>query len=327
LTSIAWSPPGVADPAPVIADPVETAYAPEMTLPARATRALLNAMARVEAERLRAKRAAEIAERHEGQLPTDPPMLRAFHLKMATTHRQVQRQHLAAAAMHAAHVHRLRIWIDTPQRHHMLPPFMAGVADAADADSAALTLFGPGLVETLTAASDSCAKAAQDLEFTLGEGPARDTMIIRRAVQATGPAIRQRWPHYGPAVEHLGIASIATTPVELTGVPLGTLTLFGPHRRSESDSLDRLQAVADTVARILLPVDGPNETGEQALGGALLEEADHRAVVHQATGVVSVQNGCTLPDAFALIRARAFAEDRSIESIATDIVEQTLRLE
>lgn len=302
---------------------MDPAYAPKMTLPAEATRAMRNAQARADIERWRAERAAEIAERHERQLLTDPPVLRAFHLKMATTHRQVQRQHLAALAIHTAHARRLRVWIDTPQRHHALPRFMASVADAAGADSAALTLFGPGLVETLTAASDSCAKAAQDLEFTLGEGPARDTMTIRRVVQATGPAIGRRWPQYGPAVERLGIASIATTPVELTGVPLGALTLFGPHRRSDCDALERLQTVADTVAGMLLPVDGPDDTGGPGVRSALLEETDHRAVVHQATGVVSAQYGCPIPDALALIQARAFAEDRPIESIAADIVART----
>lgn len=306
---------------------MDPAYAAKMTLPAEATRALRNAEARGDAERRRAERAAEIAERHERQVLTDPPVLRAFHLRMATTHRQVQHQHLAAVAMHAAHARRLRVWIDTPQRHHALPRFMASVADAAGADSAALTLFGPCLVETLTAASDSRAKGAQDLEFTLGEGPARDTMTIRRVVQAAGPAIGQRWPHYGPAVERLGVASIATTPVELTGVPLGALTFFGPHRRSEGDALARLQAVADTVAGMLLPMDGPDDTGEREVRCALLEEADHRTIVHQATGMVSVQHGCPITDAFALIRARAFAEDRPIESIAADIVAHTLRLE
>ena len=298
-----------------------------MTVPAEATRALRNAVARADTEHRRAVRAAEIADRHEHQLLTDPPMLREFHLRMATTHRQVQRQHLAAAAMHTAHARRLRVWINTPQRRHVLPRFMASVADAADADSAALTLFGPGLVETLTAVSDSDAKAAQDLEFTLGEGPARDTMAVRHPLQAAGPAMCHRWPHYGPAVQRLGISSLATAPVELTGVPLGALTLFGPHQHPDGSGLDSLRTVANTVAAMLLSADESDPADDLGVRSALLAEADHRAIVHQATGILSVQHGCTIPDAFALIRARAFAEDRPIESIATGIVEHTLRLE
>jgi hypothetical protein len=297
-----------------------------MTLPAEAIRALQNAVTRADIERRRAERAAGIAERHERQCLTGTPVLRGLHLEMAATHRQVQRKHLAAAAMHAAHAQRLRAWVDTPQRHQALPRFMAGVADAAEADSAALTLFGPGLVETLTAVSDGCAKAAQDLEFGLGEGPARDTMTARRALQATGPAVRQRWPRYGPAVERLGIISIATVPVELAGVPLGALTLFGPRRRTEDHGPDGLRTIADTVAGMLLPVDGPDGPGDQGARCPLLEGADHRAVVHQATGMISVQCGCAIPDAFALLQARAFAEDRPIEQVATEIVGHTLSL-
>jgi hypothetical protein len=297
-----------------------------MPLLTQAARALQAAVARVDIEHQRAERAAKIAERHERQHLTDLPVLREFHLKMATTHRRVQRQHLAAAAMHAAHAHRLRTWIDTPQRHHALPRFMASVADAAEADSAALTLFGPGLVETLVVVSDSCARAAQDLEFALGEGPARDTMASRRTLQAIGSAIGRRWPHYGPAAEHLGIVCIATAPVELTGVPLGALTFFGSRRRADNHDPDGLRTIADTVAGLMLPGGELNEPDEQRVPWDLLEEADHRAVVHQATGIVSVQCDCTIPDAFALIQARAFAEGRPIEQVAAEIVERTLRL-
>ncbi|GHJ43281.1 hypothetical protein Cs7R123_06230 [Catellatospora sp. TT07R-123] len=294
-----------------------------MTASAEANRALHKALARAEAERQRAERAADIAERHEGLLLTDPSLLREFHLKMATMHRQVQRLHDAAAAMHTSHANRLRVLTDTPERHHTLPRFMTSVAEAANADSAALTLFGPGLVETLTVVSDSTAKAAQDIEFTLGQGPARDTVAQRRAVTAAGNRLCHRWPSYGPAVQRLGIRSVAAVPVQLTGMPLGALTLFDPHRH---DNLEGLRLVAQTVATMMLPDDDPNCADEDADPGALLAEADHRAVVHQATGVVSVQHATSIPDALALIRARAFAEDRPIESIASDIVEHRLWL-
>jgi hypothetical protein len=221
--------------------------------------------------------------------------------------------------MHAAHAERLRLLADNPDRHHALPRFMASVAEAAHAGSAAVTLFGPDLVETLTLGSDRTARAAQDLEFTLGEGPARDTMTRRRALRASGAALVRHWPAYGPAIERLGIRAVAAVPVQLTGVALGAMTFFDPPAR---DDFDGLRLVADTVAAMLVPDEGPAGTGPSAL----LAEADHRAVVHQATGIVSVRHTCAIPDALALIRARAFADDRTIDAVATDIVEGTLRL-
>jgi hypothetical protein len=290
-----------------------------MTAPREVMRALRNALARAEVERGRAERAAEIAERHERQLLTAVPRLREYHRRLASMHWQVERQHAAAAAMHAAHGQRLRLLADNPDRHHALPGFMVSVAEAAHAGSAAVTLFGPDLVETLTVGSDGTARAAQDLEFTLGEGPARDTMSHCQAIHASGAALGRQWPTYGPAIERLGIRAVAAVPVQLTGVPLGAMTFFDP---AQPDHVDELRLVADTVAAMLVPLDesaGP-------VPGFLLAEADHRAVVHQATGILSVQRNCAISDALALIRARAFADDRTIESVATDIVQRTLRL-
>jgi GAF domain-containing protein len=292
-----------------------------MAASAEVPRALRDALARADAERWRAERTAEIAERHERQLLTDPLSLQEFHLRMARMHRQAERQHLAATAIHVSHANRLRTWADA-HGQHPLPRFMASVAEVAHADGAAVTLFGAGLVETLTVVSDPAAKAAQDLEFALGQGPSRDTMTSRRPIRAVGPhGLRRRWPHYGPEVERLGIHSIAAVPVELTGMPLGALTLFGPRQHRDFDSLLTL---GGTVAAMLVSRDdGTDDRGQQC---PLLADADHRAVVHQAAGVVSVQLGCTIPDALALIRARAFTDDQPVESIASDIVEHRLRL-
>jgi len=52
----------------------------------------------------------------------------------------------------------------------------------------------------------------------------------------------------------------------------------------------------------------------------------HRAVVHQAGGMVSVQARVPIADAVVMLRAYAFSEDRSITDVAAEIVGGTLRL-
>jgi hypothetical protein len=245
---------------------------------------------------------------------------------MATTHRQVQRQHLAAVAMHSAHAARLQAWADTPARQTALPRFMGSVAEVAQADSAAVTLFGPGLTETLSSASDGIAKAAQDAEFTLGEGPARDAVTCRHTIRARA-SICQRWPNYGPTVAGLGIRSIAAVPiVPARSEPIGALALFGLRPHSPPDDLDGLRAVADTITSMLLDETSTNDTMDEAVHRPLMADGDHRPVVHQAAGIVSVQCDCTIPDALAMIRARAFTKDEPLEAVATAIVNRTLRL-
>ena len=51
----------------------------------------------------------------------------------------------------------------------------------------------------------------------------------------------------------------------------------------------------------------------------------YQAQVHQATGMVMVQLGVTIEQAFLLLRARAFSIDRPLNDVAVDVVERRLR--
>ncbi|MCH5677169.1 hypothetical protein [Streptomyces gilvus] len=62
---------------------------------------------------------------------------------------------------------------------------MTGVAEACRTGSAAVSLVGADSPDDLTvAASDESARAAQELEFLGGAGPARDTAAEVRPVTA-----------------------------------------------------------------------------------------------------------------------------------------------
>jgi hypothetical protein len=297
-----------------------------MTFPEEAGRELDQALRRVAIEHQRAARAAEIAQRHERQTTVAPASLRAFHARMALMHRQAERQHLAAGRMHAAYADRLRGWVTDGGRERALPRFMATVAAAVGARGAAVTLFGQDRTETLTAASDPAAQDAQDLEFTLGEGPARDVAEQRRTITAAGPALLERWSNYGPALAALGIRSVTAVPVQISSIPLGALTAFDPPHQPAGESLEPIHAAADTIALSVLLAATEGETDEALDLRSLFGQADRRAVVHQAAGVLAEQNGCTIADALALIRAHAFAEGEPVDSVASDIIHRRRRL-
>jgi hypothetical protein len=298
-----------------------------MTLPEDAGRELDQALRRVAIEHQRAARAAEIAQRHERLLPADPAPLDEFHQKMARMHRNAERRHLAAARMHASFADRLNRWVEDADPQRALPRFMATVASAVGAHGAAVTLFGSDRTEALTAASDLAAQDAQDLEFTLGEGPARDAAEQRRAVTAGGPELLERWSAYGPAVAALGFRSVLAVPVEVSSIPFGALTVFDLPRQPAGEALESCYAAADTIALSVLTAAG--EPDPQAGPGllSLFGQVDRRAVVHQAAGMLAEQSGRTVPDALALIRAHAFAEGEPVESVAADIVHHRLRLD
>jgi hypothetical protein len=50
------------------------------------------------------------------------------------------------------------------------------------------------------------------------------------------------------------------------------------------------------------------------------------AAVYEAAGMISVRPECSLDDALAMIRARAFAEDRDVYAVADSILRGTENL-
>ncbi len=253
--------------------------------------------------------------------------MRAFHARMAAMHRQVEQQHRTAARIHSAHADRLRRWceglIDDLQ---VQSGFMEAVAETLGASGAALTLFGSDEAETLAAASNPASRSAQRLEFTLGQGPAREAVQLCRPITAAGRQMAQTWPIYGPAVEQLGIRAVAAVPVATAGAHLGALTVFDPPRTHCPD-LETFQSAADTLAVSLLSPWGARD-GEEPTDcwPPLLDRADPWAVVNQAAGMVSVQFRCGIADALALIKAHAYAENQPVDEVAAAIVDRTLRL-
>jgi ANTAR domain-containing protein len=276
-------------------------------------------------ERQRARRAAAVAARHEVRAATGPEVMREFHERLAQTHRRAEQRHYTAAHMHESFAGRLRA--REPEATEMLRLFMAAVAETADVAGAAVTLFGPESVETLAAASDERAKAVQDIEFALGEGPAHSSVELRSAVRARGVALLERWPVFGPAAADLGVTDVVAVPVQLVGTPLGALTVLDPRGCAVQDGFERLHVIAETLSRIML---GPRRNPENRGGAELpsfFAQADIHATVHQASGIVAAQLGCPTAEALSLIRAHAYAEGVSIDSVAQDIVDRRLRLD
>ena len=70
------------------------------------------------------------------------------------------------------------------------------------------------------------------------------------------------------------------------------------------------------------------QTGDE--GGLSVDDEDWKGFqphVHQATGMVMVQAGVTIEQAFLLLRARAFASSRPLSAVAADVVGRRLRFD
>lgn len=173
--------------------------------------------------------------------------------------------------------------------------------------------------------SDAAMGVVEELQFTLGEGPCLDAYRLGRPVfePALADPITPRWPAFtAPAVE-AGVEAIFGFPLQIGAIRLGALDVYldRPGDLSEAQLADAL-VMADVVTHeiIELQAGAPSE----ALASELDTSANLRAVVHQASGMLSVQLDIPIADALIRVRAHSYAENRLVNDVARDVVARRL---
>ncbi len=191
---------------------------------------------------------------------------------------------------------------------------------------AAISLMVPAQSQSVASAFDGRARALQDLEFTLGEGPALDAYADGRPVLGDEVgALGVRWPRFSAAVAAMGVQAVFALPLQAVVARLGVLVLYrdtaGP--LGEGELADALE-VADLVTQLVLVMQ--SEVAAESVAWAL-DVGDHHAVVHQATGMIAVQIDADVDEALVRLRARAFSADRPIQDVAEEVVTGQLRFD
>lgn len=175
-------------------------------------------------------------------------------------------------------------------------------------------------------ATDPRSEELDELQFTLGQGPAVDASANSRPVlvgDLSTDSSRSYWPMFAPASVERGIYGTFAFPIALGAARLGVLTVYrqAAGYLGESESADGL-VFADAL--LVLALD---DRGGVPAGLVYSDDgfAERRAEVHQAAGMMSVQLGIAVSDALARLRAFAFVEDRRLANVAGDIVARRLR--
>ena len=181
---------------------------------------------------------------------------------------------------------------------------------------------------------EKVALALEDLQFTVGQGPGLD------AVAGGTPVLvadlhehTARWPGFVPGALELKVRAVFAFPLRIGAISVGVLTAHRavPGRLVDGQLADAL-ALCEAVGVLLLHYwssadagDGMSPEGGPQPGWA--QPATHRAEVHQATGMISVQLDVTLAEALVRLRALAFSQDRAVAEVAADVVARRLRFQ
>ena len=198
--------------------------------------------------------------------------------------------------------------------------------DGLDVDGAAISLLTGSVARQTLATTDATAELLEDLQFTLSEGACMEA--ARTGSPVLVPDLRQgvevaRWSVFAAAVmERSPVRAVFAIPLQWGAVNLGVLDLYrrqpGP---LDDDQLRDAISTAETAALMMLGLrTDPDHGGEGWLDHAVA----HRAEVHQATGMVSIQLDISAPEALARMRAHAFVYDRLLIHVARDVVARRL---
>jgi ANTAR domain/GAF domain len=180
--------------------------------------------------------------------------------------------------------------------------------------------------------TDPAGEQLAELQLVLGEGPCHDVLASAAPVLAAdlGDAeFSRRWPGFTPAARQLGAGAVFAFPLIVGAIRAGVLGLYrGSPGPLPDRQLGDLLILAD-AATVMLLASGPGDAGDEdgtALDGQAPDLALHRAEIDQATGMLTVQLGVSAGEAFARLRAYAYAQDRRLADVAGDIVARRLRL-
>jgi len=187
---------------------------------------------------------------------------------------------------------------------------------------------GPDFVMCVT---DLVGEQLAEVQLTLGEGPCHDVLASAGPVLAgdlSEAESARRWPGFAPAAARLGAGAVFAFPLIVGAIRAGVLGLYrgspGPlSGRQFGDVL--ILADAATVMLLDGAHGGDGEDGI-AVDGQAGDLALHRAEIDQATGMLTVQLDVPAAEAFARLRAYAYAQDRRLADVAGDIVARRLRL-
>jgi len=197
-------------------------------------------------------------------------------------------------------------------------------------DGAGISMFTAPTMRIPIGASDDTATIAERLQFTVAQGPCIDAHHTGQRVVATEPVIAKRWPIYHDQL-------ITQTPVRgIVAVPLGgglngigALDLYC-HRSTDIAAINPtdVDAIAGHITTTLVDAqlfpdlrNGPFWAGPRWLNNPSITG---RGYVLMAMGVISVALAMQLTDALAMMRAHAFAADRTLDATARDIVTGSL---
>jgi hypothetical protein len=212
----------------------------------------------------------------------------------------------------------------------------AVAVESVQVSGAWVTVSGDREPDFVMCVTDPVAEQLAELQLTLGEGPCHDVLASAAPVLTADlgeEAAGRRWPGFAGPATRLGAGAVFAFPLSIGAIRAGVMGLY----RDSPGPLPGIRfgdalILADAATMLLL--DGLQHNGDGAaaaadrlpVNGQPPDLALHRAEIDQATGMLTLQLGVGVAEAFARLRTYAYISDRRLADVASDIVARRLRL-
>jgi GAF domain-containing protein len=166
--------------------------------------------------------------------------------------------------------------------------------------------------------TDEVARAVEDLQFTIGEGPSVEAAAsgVPVLVPDTDEHSAQaaRWPALLSELAALDVRAVFAFPIRVGEIALGTLDLY---RRTPGElSAGEVRIGVTVGAAVGDSLLAPDSRGARA-------DLHYPMSVHRAAGMVMVQLGTSIDNALVRMRATAFEEGIEVTRIASEVLDGT----
>jgi hypothetical protein len=193
----------------------------------------------------------------------------------------------------------------------------------------AVAVHSGRVVSEVLCAIGPLSRELEELQLTVGEGPSLKVL-------AGGPSVlvgdldcaeaQARWPLFASAAVEAGARALFALPLRLGAIRVGVFVLYSDRRGPlPVEDLAESWVFAEFALRLVLDEQAGIDSQE---GYSVVDwPSGSRSEIHQATGMISVQLGVAIGEAFSRLRARAFAEERPLSDLAADVVARRQRFD
>ncbi len=198
------------------------------------------------------------------------------------------------------------------------------VARVIDATRRVFAVTGAGLMLVnrhgalrYVGASDAAARALEDAQEDLGEGPGIDCLVLGDPAESPDIAGDDRWPGVRDRAVPAGVRAVLAVAVRLAGSPVGSLTVYrdGPYDWDASDA-EAIHAHADVLEGLLGAAVSARRN--DVLVEQLQTALERRVVIERAVGALMERHRVGAVVAFGALRRAARDARRPVADLAAE---------